>query len=63
MLHINQRANENKHSSLSAGSADVKKEWNLYLSPLVCLAQRGGIKRAEIHFTLVQNRRNTQNDS
>jgi len=52
MLHINQTANENEHSPPSAGSAEIKKEWRLYLTPPVCLLQRGGIKKAEMHCTV-----------
>ena len=58
MLHINRTANGNKHSPPSAGSAEIKKEWKLYLTPPMCLSQRGRIKKAEMHCTctLVENR-------
>jgi hypothetical protein len=49
MLHINQRANENKHWPPSAGSAEVKNGWRCTSTPPVCLAQMRRIKTAEIH--------------
>jgi hypothetical protein len=49
MLHINQRANENKHWPPSAGRTEFKNRWRYTSTPYVFVSQIRRIKRAEIH--------------